>query len=119
MFSPNPRQHWGILLGLSGLFTRFNAVALAQSLNASPHPTPDIPEEILQTQVILEARSPLDGSPMTAASYAQLQEALGPPREEIPARLSPKLHRAATLLRLRKILRTILPVFLLLLHAPV
>lgn len=39
-------------------------------------PPEDIPEEILRTEIILEARSPLDGEPLTAAEYAQLQAEL-------------------------------------------
>ncbi|MEL6553698.1 MAG: hypothetical protein AAFQ63_09610, partial [Cyanobacteria bacterium J06621_11] len=36
----------------------------------------EIPEEILRTEIITEARSPLTGEPMSAAEYAQLQAEL-------------------------------------------
>jgi hypothetical protein len=36
-------------------------------------PPEDLPEEILRTEIITEARSPIDGQPLTAAEYAQLQ----------------------------------------------
>ena len=36
-------------------------------------PPDDLPEEILRTEIITEARSPIDGQPLTAAEYAQLQ----------------------------------------------
>ncbi|MEO1622086.1 MAG: hypothetical protein AAFU53_13775 [Cyanobacteria bacterium J06632_3] len=36
----------------------------------------EIPEEILRTEIITEARSPLTGEPMSAADYAQLQATL-------------------------------------------
>jgi hypothetical protein len=36
-------------------------------------PPEDLPEEILRTEIITEARSPIDGQPITPAEYAQLQ----------------------------------------------
>jgi len=33
-------------------------------------PPEDLPEEILRTEIITEARSPIDGQPLTAAEYA-------------------------------------------------
>ncbi|PLZ22593.1 hypothetical protein CBP28_20550, partial [Fischerella thermalis WC559] len=39
-------------------------------------PAEDIPEEILRTEIILAARSPIDGKPLSAADYAQLQAQL-------------------------------------------
>ncbi|MEL6555370.1 MAG: glutathione S-transferase [Cyanobacteria bacterium J06621_11] len=36
----------------------------------------EIPEEILRTEIITEARSPLTGEPLSAAEYAQLQSEL-------------------------------------------
>ena len=71
--------------------------------------TEEIPEEILQTEIILEARSPLDGQPLTPAEYAQLQTALSQAYEDVPTRLSPKVHRLIIVLRLRKVLSTFIP----------
>jgi hypothetical protein len=71
-------------------------------------PATDIPEEILRTQIIVEARSPVNGEPITAAEYA---EALARQEEQqndfgvVP----PKIRRLIGLLRLRKALRTIFP----------
>jgi hypothetical protein len=39
-------------------------------------PPEDLPEEVLRTEIILEARSPVDGEPLTAAEYAELQAEL-------------------------------------------
>ena len=36
-------------------------------------PPEDLPEEILRTEIITEARSPIDGQPITPAEYAKLQ----------------------------------------------
>ena len=39
----------------------------------------EVPEEILRTEIITEARSPLTGEPLTALEYAQLQAELASP----------------------------------------
>lgn len=69
-------------------------------------PAQDIPEEILRTEIIIEARSPVDGKPLTAAEYAQLQEQLQviPPRQ-----LDPRIRDQIYLLRIRKALLQIFP----------
>ena len=73
---------------------------------ASP-PSIDIPEEILRTEIIVEARSPIDGQPLSAAEYAQLQAQIK--TRPYPPKLSPKLRETVFLLRLRKILKTLFP----------
>jgi hypothetical protein len=78
--------------------------ALAQSLP----PANDIPEEVLSTQIFTEARSPIDGKPLTAAEYAQLQAELQS-TEAVQPKISPKLQRLIVLLRIRKVIKSILP----------
>lgn len=67
----------------------------------------EIPEEVLRTEVIVEARSPLDGEPMSAAEYAQLMEQLaegaGPPE------VSPQLRETVFLLQFRQLIRRLIP----------
>ncbi len=70
-------------------------------------PPEDIPEEVARTEIITEARSPLDGSPVTAAEYAEqiafLQTAPYPP-------IAPRQFRdLVTILRIRRFLRPFLP----------
>jgi len=74
-------------------------------------PAEDTPEEILRTEIITEARSPIDGKPLTPAQYAELQAQLeaGPP---IEPKLSPQVKRTITLLRLRRFIRTFFPFLL-------
>jgi hypothetical protein len=69
-------------------------------------PAADIPEEILRTEIIIEARSPVDGKLLTAAQYAELQEQLqlSPPRK-----LSADVRQTVFLLRLRRALLQIFP----------
>ncbi|PZV09472.1 MAG: hypothetical protein DCF32_02135 [Leptolyngbya sp.] len=71
-------------------------------------PPPDeIPEEILRTEVITEARSPLDGAPISATDYAALQEHLRAPNTE-PI-VNPEIAELIQLLQLRRLLKPVLP----------
>ncbi|MBW4668482.1 MAG: hypothetical protein KME60_13910 [Cyanomargarita calcarea GSE-NOS-MK-12-04C] len=69
-------------------------------------PKEDIPEEILRTEIIIEARSPIDGKSLSAAEYAELQAKL---QISPPPKLDPKIRENIFLLRLRKGLRQIFP----------
>ncbi|WP_392530810.1 hypothetical protein [Nostoc sp. C117] len=69
-------------------------------------PPEDTPEEILRTQIIIEARSPIDGKFLTAAEYAQLQAQL---QKAPPPKLDPKIREQIFLLRLRKSLLQFFP----------
>jgi hypothetical protein len=71
-------------------------------------PAEDTPEEILRTEIILDARSPIDGSPMSPADYAALQAEQQAPYNP-PAPLSPKVRSTVRLLKVRKFIKTYLP----------
>ncbi len=70
-------------------------------------PPEDAPEEVLRTEIITEARSPIDGKPLTAAEYAQLQARLA--QRATGPELAPDIRQVIFLLRLRQFLRTITP----------
>ena len=95
----------GILLGLAFGVPAMVAARTAEGI-ALPPPE-DTPEEILRTEIILEARSPVDGKPLTAAQYAELQGFLQTRRT--PPQLNPEVRNAVFLLRLRQTLRTFFP----------
>ncbi|MBF2066841.1 MAG: hypothetical protein IGS39_20850 [Calothrix sp. C42_A2020_038] len=69
-------------------------------------PSDDIPEEILRMEIITAARSPIDGRPLTAAEYAELQSQL---RVVPPPTLDVKIRENIFLLRLRSALRSVFP----------
>ncbi len=70
----------------------------------------DVPEEVLRTEMILEGRSPLDGSLMTPEAYALLEEALR--HNQIhPLEIDSELQSLVFQLKLLNLLKTILPVF--------
>lgn len=86
------------------------ASAIAQPDPLAPLPVPppdDIPEEILRTEVIFEARSPLDGSPMAAAAYAQLQQDLAASQTTLT--LNNDIRRILFLLQTRRALKPLIP----------
>lgn len=62
-------------LALTSLTICIVAKFAVESAEALPPPE-DIPEEILRTEIILEGRSPLDGKPLSAAEYAELEARL-------------------------------------------
>lgn len=93
---------WKSLLTILALTTALPATALP--------PPEDLPEEVARTEIITEARSPIDNTRLTAAEYAELQAQLqqsppANPRDQV----SPQLRRTIGLLRLRKLLKTIFP----------
>lgn len=70
-------------------------------------PPEEIPEEVLRTEIILEARSPLDGKPLTAAEYAQLQAQLA--ESPYPPELDSNVQELIFLLNVRKFLQILIP----------
>lgn len=69
-------------------------------------PAQDTPEEILRTEIIIDARSPIDGKPLTAGEYAQLQEQL---QISPPPKLSSNIRQTIFLTRMRKLLLQFFP----------
>ncbi len=85
-----------------------STVAASKPVVALPPPE-DIPEEVLRAEIILEARSPVDGTPLTVAEYAQLQAELQ--TSPYPPQINPAFEHNVFLLRVLKFFRTILPFF--------
>jgi hypothetical protein len=80
---------------------------LATPARALP-PVDEVPEEILRNEVITEARSPLDGKPMTAREYAEFQVELEQ-ANQLKAVPNEKIRKLVGLLKLRKFIKTVLP----------
>ena len=74
-----------------------------ESSKALPPPE-DIPEEILRSEIILEARSPIDGDALTPAEYAELQAQLQ--ESNFAQDLSPEAQDLIFLLQIRKFIKT-------------
>jgi len=89
---------FSICLGLMGW--------VAQPTLALPPPD-DLPEEVLRTEIITEARSPIDGEPLTAAEYAQLKAELA--QRKTPPQLDPQIRQTVFMLQLLDLVRTVTP----------
>ncbi len=93
----------------SPLFTLFPLLIAATP--APPLPPPDdIPEEVLRTEIITEARSPIDGKPLTASEYAELEEQLQH-NPQLVDTIDQRIRNLIFLLRIRHTIRTIIPFF--------
>ncbi|MEB3359892.1 MAG: hypothetical protein VKK04_24415 [Synechococcales bacterium] len=88
-----------VAIALDGTVRSPGAIALP--------PPEDIPEEVARAEIILEARSPVDGEALTAAEYALLEAELA--ESEYPPTLSSDLQQLIFLLRVRKLLNTFIP----------
>lgn len=90
-----------------------SAIVASSAAPALALPPPqDLPEEVSRTEIITAARSPVDGKPLTAAEYAELQAQIqgdpANPNVAAPARF----QRIVLLLRLRKTIRLFFPFLL-------
>ena len=73
-------------------------------------PPEDIPEEVLRTEIIIEGRSPEDGELLTAEEYAEEQAATAATLDQPGEIVSPEIQQLILLLRIRKLVRPILPI---------
>ena len=67
------------------------------------------PEQVPPPAVVLELRSPLDGRPLTATEYEDLQAEIDR-LNEVPPQVSPKIRRLVGLLKFRKFIKRVLPI---------
>lgn len=81
-------------------------VLSGQAAGRALPPPEDVPEERLRTEIILEARSPIDGTPLTPAEYEDLQAAI----VDYPApTLDSQIREVVFLLQIRRVLRPVIP----------
>ena len=112
----------GVTVGCLGLWSNLSYQAMAQSRQPAPLPvatpganidqnvlTPatDVPEEILRTEIIFEARSPLNGAPLSPADYAQLQADLAAPQTTLT--LNSDIRYVIFLLQARRAFKPVIP----------
>ncbi len=80
-----------------------------------PNPAPtlaqpvseEVPEEVLRTEIITAARSPLTGEPLSAAEYAALEEDLQS-QQGLPE-ADPAVARLLLLIQLRQLAEPVFP----------
>ncbi|OAB56344.1 hypothetical protein AY600_10325 [Phormidium willei BDU 130791] len=91
----------GFMLAIPLMLMSLGEVAMALP------PAEDTPEEVLRNEILLEARSPLNGEPLTPAEYAALQAQLQQPTH--PPQLGSDLRHNIFLLQLLRMFRTLTP----------
>ncbi len=70
---------------------------------------PDLPEEVLRSEILLDGRSPFDGKRLTATEYAELRQEIEQANEVEP-QLAPQIRRLVGLIKLRKFIKQVLPI---------
>lgn len=114
MFDANcmSKQAYGLLLVMAmGFNLSLVSVANAQQRTTDLPPNEDVPEEVLQIQVIEQSNAQIDGGPRNAHAYALEQQRLRVKPEDVPARLAPQIKQTIDLLRIRKVIKSLLPFF--------
>ncbi|MEL6131396.1 MAG: hypothetical protein AAFR24_19335 [Cyanobacteria bacterium J06627_3] len=125
-FQSLPMVPWlnvlGVTAGCLGLWSSLSYQTMAQSRQPDPSPvatpeanidqivlppTTDVPEEILRTEIIFEARSPLDGAPLSPVDYAQLQADLAAPQTTLT--LNSDIRYVIFLLQARRAFKPVIP----------
>lgn len=102
-------KRWSACLSLTLCAICIGCALTGKMLPALALPPPqDQPEEVLRTEIILEARSPVDGRPVSAAEYAEMQAQAEANSRSVGV-VSPQVRRLVGLLRLRRALRAIFP----------
>ncbi len=94
------------MIGISTSLVVGSTIFIPKQIAYSLPPLGEIPEEVLRTEIITAANSPIDGKPLTAAEYAQLQAQI---QDSPTLKLSPKVRETIFLLRLRQLIRTFAP----------
>ncbi|MGJ3248649.1 MAG: hypothetical protein ACFE0I_21535 [Elainellaceae cyanobacterium] len=95
-------------LSLSSMLVLSTVGILALPARALPD-ADESPEEILRSEIILDVRSPIDGEPISAAEYAELQVLLE--ESEYPPSVSSDIQQLIFLLRVRRFIRIFVPIF--------
>ena len=93
----------GLCIGILLMWAASGSFVAAMALP----PPEDIPEEVLRTEIITEARSPIDGEKLTAAEYAELEETLQA-RDWAPE-MDSAVRQVIFLLQIRRAIRTFTP----------
>ncbi len=100
--------HKIIYLGTVFTFVSAPTLACRSKLAEALPPPDDVPEEVLREEVILQGRSPIDGSPLSPMEYAELELELA----EIPqdsVAVNPEIQSLVFQLKLLRLLKDIVP----------
>jgi len=94
--------------GRAVLISLVLAVGLARSHAVALPPPEDVPEEILREELILQGRSPVDGSALSPVEYAELEAELADFPEDSVA-VNPEIQSLVFQLKLLRVLKDVVP----------
>lgn len=97
----NVRRAIALISIVTGSFPASSCLALP--------PPEEVSEEILRTEIILEGQSPIDGKPLSAAEYEELQAELA--QTSLPPQVDSEIEQLIFLLQIRKFIKTIVPFY--------
>ncbi len=98
---------WAVAITLNLLGWNGGVLTFGESALALPPPE-EVPEEVLREEVILQGRSPIDGSPLSPVEYAELEEELGEFPEGSVA-VNPEIQSLVFQLKLLRLLKDVVP----------
>jgi hypothetical protein len=107
-FKVNMLRDWSRILAAPLAWMCFSLFAIRPTLARQ---TADVPEEMLQVSITERANSQLDGRAQTSREQASEQRQLRVAPEDVPTRLAPEVQQAVVLLRIRKLLKSLIPLF--------
>ncbi len=85
-------------------------VLMPVSVRAAEMQTPDdVPEEVLRSEILLDGRSSFTGERLSATEYAEMQSEIEQ-TNAIEPQVAPKLRTLVGLVKLRKFIKTVLPI---------
>ncbi len=97
---------WTIVLLLLACVSIGNTGVQAAEL---PAIEPDLPEEVLRSEILLDGRSPFDGKRLTATQHAELQQEIEKANEVEP-QIALKIRRLVGMIKFRKFIKRVLPI---------
>lgn len=103
-------RRWIAWVGMGMVCSTAGAMGVWAGSGHTLPPPEDVPEEVLRTQIVLEGRSPATGEPLTAGEHAAQQASRRDLLENQPRELPPQVQQIVILLKLRRVLRPVLPI---------
>lgn len=91
-----------------GINLGIGLIVIGTQVSQALPPPEDIPEEVLRTEILLEGRSPVNGEALTTSEYVELEQQLA--QNPYSPQLKPKIQQLIFLLRVRKLLKTVIPI---------